>query len=140
MLAKYSTYFACTITKCMCTEDHQIHINFHVHIWCDVNSFGFLMTISLDAIDTLRARASTCLLCVLTCVDHTLSTPTPFHPLYAFCSFVQKWMSIESFNPHHATNNLTPSYKSSILSLAIKSHFVIHLNECNFINFVWLNV
>lgn len=71
---------------------------------------------------------------VLTC-DHSLSNPAPCIPYTFVCVWVcSNWMRIESFGPCHATNNLTPHYKSSILSLAIKSHFVIYFNECNFIH------
>lgn len=114
MLAKYSTYFAWFLY-----EDHKIHqFPRPFLVWCDF--IWFHVSIFLIAIDTLRVYWN--------CAHWSFSLPyIPALPLslLLLCLFICL---------HHASyTQLDKSYKSSILSLAIKSNFEIYFNECNFI-------
>lgn len=92
---------------CMCAEDHQIHINFHVHIWCDVNSFGFLM---MPLTHYARARVHD--YCAYWLCDHTLSTPTPSIPCISIARLCQNEWALSHLTHtmhqttwHQATNH-----------------------------------
>lgn len=151
MLAKYSTYFVC---KILCVSMHSDWTPQNSHqfprpflVW-DVISFGIscFYFSPLHAIDTHTHCTRTNVLEHIVRTDLiNLASLIPFrHPPYSLHLFVHnKWMRIESVIHiiKHTHTQVTNHYILMILlSLAIKSHFVIYFNECNFINSIWLNV